>query len=98
MPKHTVYTKKALRPIPGARPKGSLPKKAIAMVPTIAAKAVEVNTAPAGIPSSSLNMAGFDGQDVRHGQECRDAREHYGANGRFFGIKPRNVFQHNDDK
>ena len=58
MPRHTVYTKNALRPIPGASPKGSLPIKAIARHPMIAARAVDVNTAPPGI-SSSPNNEGF---------------------------------------
>jgi len=59
MPRHTVYTKKAFSPIPGAKPKGNLPQKAIARQPMMAAKDVDVNTAPTGMPSSMPNMAGF---------------------------------------
>ena len=58
IPRHTLYTKKALRPIPGASPKGSFPMKAIARQPIMAARAVDVNTAPPGI-DRSLNMDGF---------------------------------------
>ena len=42
-----------------ARPNGSLPIKAIARHPTIAANAVDVNTEPIGIPSSSPNIVGL---------------------------------------
>jgi hypothetical protein len=45
--------------MPGAKPKGNFPMNAIARQPMIAAKAVEVNTAPPGIPSRALNIAGF---------------------------------------
>ena len=58
IPIHTVYTKKAFRPIPGARPNGSFAHTAITNVPIMAANAVEVKTAPAGM-SSSLNIAGL---------------------------------------
>ena len=44
--------------MPGARPKGSLPYIAIATQPTIAARAVEVNTAPSGM-FNSLKMLGL---------------------------------------
>lgn len=44
--------------MPGARPKGSLPQNAIAKQPIIAARAVEVKTAPPGI-SNLLNMSGL---------------------------------------
>jgi hypothetical protein len=43
----------------GARPKGNLPQNAIHIVPAMAANAVDVNMAPAGMPSSLLNIAGF---------------------------------------
>jgi hypothetical protein len=45
--------------MPGARPKGNLPRNAIARHPMIAASVVEVNTAPLGIPSKSPNIVGF---------------------------------------
>ena len=45
--------------MPGANPKGNLPQKAITTQPTIAAKAVDVNTAPEGIPSNNENIAGL---------------------------------------
>ena len=59
IPRQTVYTKKALRPIPGASPNGSFPMNAIARQPTIAAIAVEVKTAPPGMPSSWLKRDGL---------------------------------------
>lgn len=48
--RHTVNTKKALSPIPGASPKGFLAYIAITNVPTMAARAVDVNTALVSIP------------------------------------------------
>ena len=59
MPIHTVNTKKALSPIPGARPNGNLAHSDITSVPVMEASAVAVNTAPAGMPSSRLNILGF---------------------------------------
>ena len=58
---HTVNTKKALRPIPGASPNGNLPMNAIAIQPMIDARAVAVKTAPPGIglSLSALKMSGF---------------------------------------
>ena len=57
----TVNTKNALSPMPGARPNGSLPMNAMATQPIMAARAVAVNTAPAGIGLSliALKMSGF---------------------------------------
>ena len=52
-----VNTKKAFKPIPGARPYGSLAQNAITRQPTIAASAVAVKTAPSGM--SPENMLGF---------------------------------------
>ncbi len=57
-PKHTVNTKNALSPIPGARAKGSFAHNDIIRVPVMAASAVAVNTEPAGIPQA-VNMLGF---------------------------------------
>ena len=59
MPRHTVYTKNAFNPIPGARPNGSLPQNAMTRQPIMAAKAVEVNTDPIGMPSNMPNIVGF---------------------------------------
>ena len=59
MPKQTVYTKKALRPMPGARANGFLANRAITSVPMMAARAVAVKTAPPGMPSRTLKIAGF---------------------------------------
>jgi len=50
--------KKALRPIPGAKAKGSFAKKAITNVAMIEDKAVAVNTAPPFMPVWD-NMDGF---------------------------------------
>ena len=45
--------------MPGASPNGSLPQNAIAIEPTIAAKAVAVKAAPIGIPSKAENIIGL---------------------------------------
>ena len=50
IPKHTVYVKKALSPIPGAKATGRLAQKAITKVATAEAIAVAVNTEPKSIP------------------------------------------------
>ena len=50
MVRHTVNTKKALSPMPGASPKGFLAYIAIISVPIMAARAVEVNTAFVTMP------------------------------------------------
>ena len=59
MPRQTVYTKKAFRPIPGARAKGFLAYRAITRVPMMAARAVAVKTLPAGMPGRALKMPGL---------------------------------------
>ena len=59
MPRQTVYTKKALRPMPGARAKGFLAYRPITSVPMMAASAVAVNTAPLGMPGRALKIPGF---------------------------------------
>ena len=59
MPIHTVNTKKALEPIPGAIANGILATNAIRSDPNMATKAVAVNTAPVDIPSRTENMPGF---------------------------------------
>ena len=50
MVRHTVNTKKALSPMPGASPNGFLAYIAIISVPIMAARAVEVNTALVTMP------------------------------------------------
>ena len=59
IPKQTVYTKKAFSPKPGARPNGIFATNDITRVPTIAANAVAVKTAPDGICSRTENIFGF---------------------------------------
>jgi hypothetical protein len=58
MVRHTVNTKKAFRPMPGARAKGFFAYRAITSVPMRAARAVAVKTAPLGM-SSALKMLGL---------------------------------------
>ena len=64
--RHTVYVRKALRPIPGARANGRFAKIPITRVAIAAERAVAVNTAPLSIrakpgilAASPLRMLGL---------------------------------------
>ena len=58
MVKQTLKAKKALRPIPGAKAKGSLAYKAISKVVIPEAITVVVNSAPLSMPAAD-KMFGF---------------------------------------